>query len=221
MSEGEFDGWLITTMILSFLMSFSIGSNDAANGLATSYGSKAASLRKLVIMGAIAEFIGAYFCADALADKLASNIIPHLNEKEEVDDALKKRMMMAVCLASFIFIMMSSVAGIPISGTHTIIGSLMGAGIVTTGFMNVNWHRLGKIAMFWVISPTLSAFIAFLIMMMLSALTMNTSGTSFHFRIYMMQLVSSLCFIVIAIILGVLTVEPPIWTLVLAGFVFG
>lgn len=45
-------------------MAFSIGSNDAANGLATSYGSKATKLIYLLIIGAIAEFIGAMFCAD-------------------------------------------------------------------------------------------------------------------------------------------------------------
>lgn len=71
--------WLLLTAILSFMMSYSIGSNDAANGLATSYGSKAMSLNKLVILGGIAEFIGAMFCSDAVADTLSAKIIPDLN----------------------------------------------------------------------------------------------------------------------------------------------
>jgi len=52
------------TIVFSFMMSFSIGSNDAANGLATSYGSKALGIGKLIILGAIAEFIGAMYCSD-------------------------------------------------------------------------------------------------------------------------------------------------------------
>ena len=54
-------GWFILTLLMSFAMSFSIGSNDAANGLATSYGSKALGLKFLIIFGSIFEFIGAYF----------------------------------------------------------------------------------------------------------------------------------------------------------------
>ena len=58
------DTWGYLTTVFSFAMSFSIGSNDAANGLATSYGSKALGLYKLILLGAIAEFLGAYFCSD-------------------------------------------------------------------------------------------------------------------------------------------------------------
>ena len=71
--------WVILTAILSFFMSYSIGSNDAANGLATSYGSKAMGLQNLVILGAIAEFIGAMFCSDEVAATLSAKIIPELD----------------------------------------------------------------------------------------------------------------------------------------------
>ncbi len=52
-------------------------------------------------------------------------------------------MMFSVCLASFGFIMTSSFSGMPISGTHTVVGSLLGAGIVGTGVENLNWKKLG------------------------------------------------------------------------------
>ncbi len=72
------DTWGWFTIVFSFAMSFSIGSNDAANGLATSYGSKALSLYKLIAMGAIAEFLGAYFCSDKVAATLGKDIITDL-----------------------------------------------------------------------------------------------------------------------------------------------
>jgi len=62
--------------ILSFLMSFSIGANDAANALATSYGSQAAPPILLLSFGAFFEFIGAYFCSGEVAAKLAYKMIP-------------------------------------------------------------------------------------------------------------------------------------------------
>lgn len=60
-------------------MSFSIGANDASNGLATSYGSGALSLSKLVICGAIAEFIGAFFCSEQVSTSLGTGVILNLS----------------------------------------------------------------------------------------------------------------------------------------------
>ncbi len=39
-------------------------------------------------------------------------------------------MMFTVCLISFIFIMTASFTGMPISGTHTVVGALIGVGMV-------------------------------------------------------------------------------------------
>ena len=72
------NGWFISTLIMSFAMSFSIGSNDAANGLATSYGSKAASLKYLIVFGSIFEFVGAYFLSNDVTHTLSHEVIPSL-----------------------------------------------------------------------------------------------------------------------------------------------
>ena len=68
-------GYIIAVGILSFLMSFAIGANDAANALATSYGSKALKLWQIVVLGAIFEFIGAFFCSGHVAGHLISGIV--------------------------------------------------------------------------------------------------------------------------------------------------
>ena len=173
--------WLVLTAILSFMMSYSIGSNDAANGLATSYGSKAMSLGNLVILGAVAEFIGAMFCSDAVAATLSAKIIPDLDTLFPYDQNL---MMFAVCLCSFLFIMSSSLFGMPISGTHTVIGALLGAGIVATGSDNLNWHQLGIIVLSWFVSPMLAALIAYILMTNVAAWTMNSLNLSYRTRLW-------------------------------------
>jgi len=50
---------VISIVVASFLMSFSIGANDAANALATSYGTNAVKMSYLLILGAVFEFLGA------------------------------------------------------------------------------------------------------------------------------------------------------------------
>jgi phosphate/sulfate permease len=63
--------WIV--VVLAFCMSYAIGANDAANALATSYGSNAAPLLLLLICGAVMEVIGAVWCSGAvvtLAEKM-------------------------------------------------------------------------------------------------------------------------------------------------------
>lgn len=78
--------FIVAVFILSFLMSFSIGANDAANALATSYGSKAAPLLVLLILGACFEFIGAFWCSGQVAGKLATKIMPDIYDSGEHTD---------------------------------------------------------------------------------------------------------------------------------------
>lgn len=73
------DTYFIATVIFSFLMAFSIGANDASNGLGTSYGSSALKLKYLLILGAVAEFIGASFCSDKSSATLTKAIIPYID----------------------------------------------------------------------------------------------------------------------------------------------
>ena len=123
------DPWLIVCAVLSFCMSFSIGSNDASNGLATSYGCRALSLPKLLAIGALAEFMGAMFCSDKVAQTLSKEII---NNFDGIDFDVKERMMFSIILTSFVFILCSTCFGMPISGTHTVIGAYMGAGFAVS-----------------------------------------------------------------------------------------
>jgi PiT family inorganic phosphate transporter len=79
--------------------------------------------------------------------------------------------------------MTSSISGMPISGTHTVVGALIGAGIIATGASNVNWEQLFSIALSWVVSPLVSGIVSFMFMMMVAALTMNTATLSYRFRL--------------------------------------
>jgi phosphate/sulfate permease len=65
------DAMVWACIILAFLIAFSIGANDAANALGTSYGSGALPLIYLVLIGGLFEFIGAFWCSGKVAGTLA------------------------------------------------------------------------------------------------------------------------------------------------------
>jgi phosphate/sulfate permease len=123
--------WIILTYIFSFLMSFSIGANDAANSLATSYGSGAMSFKWLIFFGSIAEFCGAFFCSKTVSTSLGYSIIHKLPEFSFEEQEI---MMFSVCIGTFLFIMLASFSKMPISGTHSVVGAYLGSGIYAQGF---------------------------------------------------------------------------------------
>jgi len=51
----------------------------------------------------------------------------------------------------------------PISTTHSIIGALVGFGVIAGGFSSINWGKLGQVAASWVISPVVGCIIAFFV----------------------------------------------------------
>jgi len=155
---------------LSFLMAFAIGSNDAANALATSYGSKALKLLPLVILGAIFEFIGAFWCSGHVAGHLISDVI---EDVDTLSDTVINKIMLGVSISSFLFIMASSVFGMPISGTHTIIGAIIGSGLAVFGASSINWFKLGIIVASWFIAPLLSILLCALLFIAVCTLTLD------------------------------------------------
>lgn len=190
------NAWLICTIIFGGMMSFSIGANDAANGLATSYGSGAASLWKILALGAVAEFIGAMFCANQVASTLGTEIV----DMDGFSDEAKQIMMFSVSLASWIFIMTSSFSGMPISGTHSVVGALLGAGIVTTNVDDLNWKKLGWILFYWVVSPLTSAAIAYVLMLYVSWLTLDTQKMKYWNRLFWLQTIQVICLMAFAFV---------------------
>lgn len=92
----------------------------------------------------------------------------------------------------------------PVSGTHTAVGAFLGAGLIVHKLETLNWAKLGTILASWIISPLMSAFICFLCLMAVSSLTMNTSKFAFTTRLYAMQLISGIFFLILSVLLNAL-----------------
>ncbi len=71
--------------------------------------------------------------------------------------------MLSALLAAGLWLQIASYFGWPVSTTHSIVGAIVGFGIVYGGFAAVEWGGVSKIAASWVISPILSGTISFII----------------------------------------------------------
>ena len=205
-------GYIIAVGILSFLMSFAIGANDAANALATSYGSKALKLWQIVVLGAIFEFIGAFFCSGHVAGHLVSGIV---EGTDTLEDDVINQMMLGTSISSFLFIMASSVFGVPISGTHTIVGSIIGAGMAVFGASSINWLKLGTIVISWFVAPLVSIILCAIFFIAVTTLTLDKTRNSFNARLIWLTLISGFaCMLICLMIMGLVREKDAPYTTV-------
>ncbi len=150
---------LAVAAIAGLYMAWNIGANDVANAMGTSVGSGALTLRGAIIVAAIFEFGGAMLAGGSVTNTIRKGIV-------DVDalggDPMVIAIGMTCCLlAAAIWLNVATYAGWPVSTTHSIVGAVVGFGLIAGGFNAVNWLVLGKIAASWVVSPLLGGVLGF------------------------------------------------------------
>jgi len=145
---------------IAFYMAWSIGANDVANSMATAVGAKAITFKQAVIIAGILNFVGAVFVGPHVAETIKGKIV----DIEIINDpSILLLGFVASLLAAAIWVTLSTWKEMPISTTHSIIGALMGFGIIAGGISSINWGKIGSVAASWVISPIAGCIIAFFV----------------------------------------------------------
>jgi len=146
-------------LLFGFYMAWSVGANDVANAMGTSVGSGALTLKRAVILAAILEFSGAFFVGSHVSETVRKGIVDTHSFNDQ--PMLLAYGMLAAMLAAAAWLQFASYYGWPISTTHSIVGAIIGFGVVVGGASAVHWEKVGAIVSSWVISPLLSGTIAF------------------------------------------------------------
>ena len=107
--------------------------------------------------------------------------------------------MLGSSISGFIFIMASSIFGMPVSGTHAVVGALIGSGIATQGASNINWDKLTVIVASWFVAPVLSIILCALFFMAVCALTLDKDRNSFRARLLWLTLFTGIAFTLICL----------------------
>ncbi|MBN2140416.1 MAG: inorganic phosphate transporter [Desulfovibrionaceae bacterium] len=143
-----------------FLMAFNLGANDVANSMASAVGARAISVRQAVLIASVLNFVGAVFLGSHVTATISKGII----QADKIGDpALMMVGMFSALLAAALWVLVATLTALPVSSTHSIVGSIMGVGIVAGGFGAVNWWVMGGIVLSWIISPFFAAAIAYMI----------------------------------------------------------
>jgi PiT family inorganic phosphate transporter len=161
---------LVLACAFGFFMAWGVGANDVANAMGTSVGSKALTIKQAILIAMVFEFLGAYLAGGSVTQTIRSGIL----ESEMISPEQMIFGMLASLLAAGTWLFIASMKGWPVSTTHSIIGAVIGFGAVGVSMDAVNWGGVAPIVASWVISPTLSGFVAFLVFMSVHKLILDT-----------------------------------------------
>lgn len=149
------------SLLVGFYMAWTIGASDVANAMGTSVGSHALTIKQAICVAAIFEFLGAFLFGGHVTNTIKHGIVDPLSFSG--DPLLFAWGMTAALLSTGIWLQFASAKGLPVSTTNSVIGAIIGFGLVTRGFEAIKWGALGGIALSWVISPLLGGLIALLV----------------------------------------------------------
>lgn len=162
------DSILVIALILAgFYMAWNIGANDLANAMGTSVGSKALTIKQVIILAAIFELAGALLFGGNVTGTIAKGIVP-LDKIIEISPLIVTVGMLAAILAAAFWITLATFYNLPVSTTHSIVGSVLGFGIICVfyGYITlaeIHWSVLIGIVASWFLSPFIGAVLAYFI----------------------------------------------------------
>tara|TARA_B100000809_G_scaffold18198_1_gene16085 strand:- start:7055 stop:9181 length:2127 start_codon:yes stop_codon:yes gene_type:complete len=172
---------LFVTILVCAYLAWNIGANDVANAMGTSVGSRALTLKQAVIIAAIFEFIGAFFAGDAVTDTVRKGILVVDFDNQALVDAISNDLMygfIAAMMAAAAWLTIATRYGLPVSTTHSIIGGIVGVGLVMEVQHEtslIDWAVVEKVAMSWVASPVMGGLFAFFTFWVIRETILDTS----------------------------------------------
>ena len=149
---------LIAGYILGFYMAWNIGANDVANSMASAVGAKAITVRQAVFIAGILNVVGAVFIGSHVTNTIRKGIV---STEILADPHIALIGALAALLSAALWVSFATWKSLPVSTTHSIVGAMIGFGIMAGGFSVIKWGKLAAVVLSWVISPVFSLVIAF------------------------------------------------------------
>ncbi|MEJ2157680.1 MAG: inorganic phosphate transporter [Desulfobacteraceae bacterium] len=162
---------LIIGYIFGFYMAWNIGANDVANSMASAVGAKAITIRQAILIASLLNVVGATFLGSHVTNTIRKGIV---STQILSDPQLALIGALAALLAAALWVSFATWKSLPVSTTHSIVGAMIGFGIMAGGFDVINWSKLGAVVLSWVISPIFSLVIAFFLFKLIIRLVLSS-----------------------------------------------
>ncbi|MBU1741985.1 MAG: inorganic phosphate transporter, partial [Proteobacteria bacterium] len=150
---------LVIAGIVGLYMAWNIGANDLANAMASAVGAKAITVKQAVVIAAVLNFVGAAFIGAHVTETLRKGII---DQAVFGGDHIKMALaLLAALFSASLWVFVATVFSMPVSTTDSIVGSLLGVGLLLGGAAAVKWWTVVAVVASWIISPFLASILGF------------------------------------------------------------
>lgn len=160
------DGTLIIvaiTVLLALAFDFINGFHDTANAIATAVSTRALRLRTAILLAALMNFLGA-IAFTGVAKTIAKDIVDpyHIQNGSVV--------IMAALVSAIIWNLITWYYGVPSSSSHTLIGSIAGAAVMSNGIAILNMKGFLKIIQSLISSPVMAFVLGYILLQILKVI---------------------------------------------------
>ncbi len=161
---------LLMCLLAACTFEFINGFHDTANAVATVIYTNSLKPRIAVIWSGTWNFIGVYFGGIAVAMAIV-NLLP-VEALVDNDMSHGIAMIMSLICTAIIWNLTNWRFGIPISSSHSLIGSIFGVGLAYrflpgSSAVALNWHKVQDVGLSLLISPILGFFLVMFVMYIL------------------------------------------------------
>ncbi|MBI4440938.1 inorganic phosphate transporter [Candidatus Woesearchaeota archaeon] len=146
------DFFVVLVIITALAFDFGNGFNDAANSVSTIVATRVLSPLMAVMMAGLLNIAGAFFFEPHVAATIGKGIV----QSSLVNPAI----IFAGLLGAIFWVYFCTYYGLPISGSHSLIGGLIGAVFFVEGSRALVLNGIGKVALFIFLAPLLGVILA-------------------------------------------------------------
>lgn len=158
---------ILAALAAGFYIGWNIGSNDAGNAMGTVVGGRVLTYRRAVAIMILFVALGAVLEGWKVMETVGTGIVVGPGGQ----NPLTQLPIIATVsmIAAGLWVTIATTFGVPVSTHQSIVGSIMGAGILISALepngvaANVQYGVLGTIGLCWVLTPIGAAIFAFII----------------------------------------------------------
>lgn len=149
---------LCAALFVAFAFEFINGFHDTANAVATVIYTRSLPAPVAVVYSGFLNFLGVVLGGTAVAFSIV-HLLP-VDKLVDATPSLALLMVFALLLSGVFWNLGTWYLGLPVSSSHTLIGSILGVGLANSliqgqGLSGVNWHKATEVGLALLVSPVI------------------------------------------------------------------
>lgn len=179
---------VIIVVSMALLFDFVNGWNDSANAIATIVATRVLSPFVAVIMAAVLNLAGAMI-GNEVANTM-SNMV-HVSIETAADQEMVMVIIITGLLSASLWAAAMTFLGMPISGSHSLIGGVVGSAVAASGVRILVGENISKTLLAMLIAPVLGFFTAYFFYVVLIRMTATWRPSTMNRAFGKLQMVSA------------------------------